>query len=100
MAQQRRWTLGELTPANQTAVRALILAGLEERWGWLDPTMNPDLDDMISTYRDAQTVVAHVDGVVVGTGTLKPVSYTHLRAHETLRYLVCRLLLEKKKKTP
>ena len=27
----------------------------------------------------------------------KPVSYTHLRAHETLRYLVCRLLLEKKK---
>ena len=27
-----------------------------------------------------------------------PVSYTHLRAHETLRYLVCRLLLEKKKK--
>ena len=25
------------------------------------------------------------------------VSYTHLRAHETLRHLVCRLLLEKKK---
>ena len=29
--------------------------------------------------------------------TPRPVSYTHLRAHETLRYLVCRLLLEKKK---
>ena len=28
---------------------------------------------------------------------MKAVSYTHLRAHETLRYLVCRLLLEKKK---
>ena len=27
------------------------------------------------------------------------VSYTHLRAHETLRYLVCRLLLEKKMQT-
>ena len=26
----------------------------------------------------------------------RSVSYTHLRAHETLRYLVCRLLLEKK----
>ena len=26
-----------------------------------------------------------------------PVSYTHLRAHETGAYLVCRLLLEKKK---
>ena len=26
-----------------------------------------------------------------------PVSYTHLRAHETSLHLVCRLLLEKKK---
>src|SRR5678809_1197204 len=30
--------------------------------------------------------------------TYNPVSYTHLRAHETGRNLVCRLLLEKKKK--
>src|SRR5680860_1672934 len=30
----------------------------------------------------------------IGTGT---VSYTHLRAHETDSYLVCRLLLEKQK---
>eukprot|EP00658_Telonema_sp_P-2_P059524 TRINITY_DN48520_c0_g1_i1.p1 TRINITY_DN48520_c0_g1~~TRINITY_DN48520_c0_g1_i1.p1 ORF type:complete len:131 (+),score=33.78 TRINITY_DN48520_c0_g1_i1:140-532(+) len=29
-----------------------------------------------------------------------PVSYTHLRAHETPEHLVCRLLLEKKKKIP
>src|SRR5665647_2532773 len=29
--------------------------------------------------------------------TTSPVSYTHLRAHETDSYLVCRLLLEKKK---
>ena len=28
-----------------------------------------------------------------------PVSYTHLRAHETVLDLVCRLLLEKKNKT-
>ena len=31
---------------------------------------------------------------------LKAVSYTHLRAHETVLDLVCRLLLEKKKNTP
>ena len=31
-----------------------------------------------------------------GTGIM-PVSYTHLRAHETSLHLVCRLLLEKKK---
>mgnify|MGYP003381538920 CR=1 FL=1 len=35
---------------------------------------------------------------VVGIG-LRPVSYTHLRAHETVLDLVCRLLLEKKKST-
>ena len=31
------------------------------------------------------------------TDTYEAVSYTHLRAHETDSYLVCRLLLEKKK---
>ena len=31
--------------------------------------------------------------------TLGAVSYTHLRAHETVLDLVCRLLLEKKKNT-
>ena len=31
-------------------------------------------------------------------GDTIPVSYTHLRAHETPEHLVCRLLLEKKKK--
>eukprot|EP00658_Telonema_sp_P-2_P023476 TRINITY_DN19412_c0_g4_i1.p1 TRINITY_DN19412_c0_g4~~TRINITY_DN19412_c0_g4_i1.p1 ORF type:complete len:100 (+),score=39.44 TRINITY_DN19412_c0_g4_i1:106-405(+) len=30
---------------------------------------------------------------------MNAVSYTHLRAHETPEHLVCRLLLEKKKKT-
>ena len=30
--------------------------------------------------------------------SIKAVSYTHLRAHETVLDIVCRLLLEKKKK--
>ena len=33
------------------------------------------------------------------TGIVIAVSYTHLRAHETVLDLVCRLLLEKKKNT-
>ena len=33
---------------------------------------------------------------IVKSGS-RPVSYTHLRAHETSLHLVCRLLLEKKK---
>ena len=36
--------------------------------------------------------------VGVNDHLVDPVSYTHLRAHETDSYLVCRLLLEKKKK--
>ena len=35
---------------------------------------------------------------VGGVVSFVPVSYTHLRAHETVLDLVCRLLLEKKKK--
>ena len=38
----------------------------------------------------------HVDMVNISQAT-DSVSYTHLRAHETDSYLVCRLLLEKKK---
>ena len=40
-----------------------------------------------------------VGGVGLGYeyGISGPVSYTHLRAHETSLHLVCRLLLEKKK---
>ena len=34
-----------------------------------------------------------------GSEAANPVSYTHLRAHETVLDLVCRLLLEKKKNT-
>src|SRR5450756_2899689 len=44
---------------------------------------------------------AHLVDLVAGRvpkKRLKPVSYTHLRAHETRHDLVCRLLLEKKKK--
>ena len=36
-------------------------------------------------------------GWVSTWGGIMPVSYTHLRAHETVLDLVCRLLLEKKK---
>ena len=35
--------------------------------------------------------------IALGDKTLTPVSYTHLRAPETVLDLVCRLLLEKKK---
>ena len=50
---------------------------------WLKPLYLPQDHFMIK-------MLMHVYG---------PVSYTHLRAHETVLDLVCRLLLEKKKHT-
>src|SRR5665647_1654978 len=45
----------------------------------------------------AQSPIVAVDGIMYSNvNSQKPVSYTHLRAHETDSYLVCRLLLEKK----
>jgi len=36
-------------PKDQAAVQALILAGLRDRWGSLDPSLNRDLHDIGST---------------------------------------------------
>ena len=48
-------------------------------------------DDKAKTMPGVRAVVPTSSGIVVA------VSYTHLRAHETVLDLVCRLLLEKKK---
>src|SRR5660397_281585 len=44
----------------------------------------------------AEVIATDFDGII--KEGKEPVSYTHLRAHETKANLVCRLLLEKKKK--
>src|SRR5665647_1007985 len=54
--------------------------------------------DLLSTYQRAADTVFNGN---IGSDVQQlltniiPVSYTHLRAHETDSYLVCRLLLEK-----
>eukprot|EP00658_Telonema_sp_P-2_P035366 TRINITY_DN25736_c0_g1_i1.p2 TRINITY_DN25736_c0_g1~~TRINITY_DN25736_c0_g1_i1.p2 ORF type:complete len:151 (-),score=30.94 TRINITY_DN25736_c0_g1_i1:26-478(-) len=49
--------------------------------------------------RSAQSAYTVTEARVEANTYLEPVSYTHLRAHETPEHLVCRLLLEKKKNT-
>ena len=49
----------------------------------------------LRTMREHGLTIHDVHEVIA---TIDPVSYTHLRAHETVLDLVCRLLLEKKKK--
>ena len=43
---------------NEDAVRSLILDGLQEHWGSVDPTLNPDLDDLAATYAAGRVLVA------------------------------------------
>jgi GNAT superfamily N-acetyltransferase len=61
-----------LVPADQPAVRALILNGLIEHWGTLDPARNPDLEDLQAAYPGGTTLVARQADRIVGTGTLVP----------------------------
>lgn len=42
----------ELRPHLEDAARSLILAGLGEHWGTVDPALNRDLDDFAATYAD------------------------------------------------
>src|SRR5680860_1708976 len=59
-------------------------------------------DDLIMWSRDYSALCRGVEELHLLSERsgceINPVSYTHLRAHETASYLVCRLLLEKKKK--
>jgi len=57
-------------PRDVPAVRALIVAGLTERWGTYDHSRNPDLVCFESHYADASTLVAKVDDVIVACGSL------------------------------
>ena len=55
---------------DQGRVKQLVLQGLEERWGSLDHTLNQDLNDIAGTYGAGRTVVAELDGQLIGTGTV------------------------------
>lgn len=64
-------------PADQDAVKQLVLDGLVDHWGFLDPTKNPDLNEIAKTYRKAQFLVARHDGEIIGCGALFPRSAQH-----------------------
>lgn len=57
---------------DQAAARCLVLDGLRQRWGELDETKNPDLNDITEHYADSFFLVACLRDEVVGTGALVP----------------------------
>ncbi len=69
---QGQWLIRPFTPADQSAACRLVLEGLGERWGWIDETRNPDLDDIAAHYVTPghYFVVVERDGELIGTGAL------------------------------
>jgi hypothetical protein len=57
-------------PEDQEEVKQLVLAGLVEHWGSLDPTRNPDLNDIAQTYAQDIFLVAWEGDKIIGTGAL------------------------------
>jgi GNAT superfamily N-acetyltransferase len=57
-------------PRDQEQVQALILAGLAEHWGKVDPALNPDLLAIGQSYAQELFLVADCQGQIVGTGAL------------------------------
>jgi N-acetylglutamate synthase-like GNAT family acetyltransferase len=58
----------------QSEVKDLVLAGLIEHWGTLDPAKNPDLDNISTVYDNAIFLVARLNNKIIGTGALVPKS--------------------------
>lgn len=59
-------------PKDQERVHALVLEGLAEHWSVLDPTANPDPEDVAAAYRQGCFLVVWQDGEIVGTGAFLP----------------------------
>lgn len=59
-------------PSDQEVVKKLILEGLGEHFGRINPDLNPDLNDINKTYIQAghNFVVAEIGGEIVGTAVL------------------------------
>ena len=80
--------------AGTTFVVVLLLAGTQLA---LSPVQQARLQrEMETGVMQAEYAAPTHLTLVAGQRTQVPVSYTHLRAHETVLDLVCRLLLEKK----
>ncbi len=61
-----------LLPDEYPLAREIVLAGLQEHWGRLDPALNPDLDDMPRHYQLTVFLGAFHDGTLLGVGALTP----------------------------
>jgi ribosomal protein S18 acetylase RimI-like enzyme len=57
-------------PQDQSATKQIILAGLAEHWGKLNPSLNPDLNNIARSYAGQTFLVAVQGETIVGCGAL------------------------------
>ena len=62
----------DFAPNDQAPVKALVLAGMAQRYGDIDPSLNPDLNDIHKHYvqQAASFIIVEVAGEMVGCGAL------------------------------
>ncbi|NOT28370.1 MAG: GNAT family N-acetyltransferase [Acidobacteria bacterium] len=65
-------TIRPFSPSDQLKAQEVILSGLQEHWGARDPSKNPDLKDIATSYANAVFLIACEDDGIVGTGALVP----------------------------
>src|SRR4051794_9973137 len=58
--------------ADQEAAKELVITGLGERWGWIDRTLNSDLNDIATSYAKGIFLVGCLRDTLVATGALTP----------------------------
>ncbi|MFB6362665.1 hypothetical protein ACFCP7_01210 [Paenibacillus elgii] len=66
-------TVTEVTEETQEQARRIVCAGLEERFGELDPSCNKDLDDIVSWYagQGHLFLTGTIEGQLTHEATLK-----------------------------
>ena len=79
-------------PPRSTQSRSSAASDVYKRQGLYNTNYEGKAQAAIEALRTDDFVYLHIEA------SDEAVSYTHLRAHETVLDLVCRLLLEKKKK--
>lgn len=70
--EQPMFTIRSFNKPDQQAARRLILKGLGEYFGYINTSINPDIDDIWATYVQSGHlfVIADIAGEIAGTGGL------------------------------
>jgi putative acetyltransferase len=63
-------TIRPFQPTDQQEARNLVLAGLAEHWGTLDPHKNPDLENIGQSYAEGVFLVALLEQRIIATAAL------------------------------